>query len=380
MMKRMLFPALAALVLALCLTACRDEIDLEGLVVEVQTDEAGDPTAFVVEDRQGERTGVRLAEGTRLWPRGSGSWTDEELRAAIRADLRTDAWAYASCHPRREELETADGTVKAYWATSAGISGELKREAAVLRDGTAVDVLELDRWGSWRYRLADGTELLEVEEPRGPENVQVMGVEGFESLSGAAQEKVRAWYEERGELYDEAEELERCYAAWKELGEEFQSDHIWQNVSPAASSERVMYFTTELMLPIDYGAGEYRASTFQTAFDRETGEEIDPWDLFAAPDAEVRRRLPELVAWDIAPSLREKMAEALEPEWIRFTSSGLDICFPTGSLPGREIFSDEGSEGELRVTEYCVDIDWRNIPEGFVQPWAVPDSWGEETP
>ena len=59
MMKKMLFPALAALVLALCLTACRDEIDLEGLVVEVQTDEAGDPTAFVVEDRQGERTGVR---------------------------------------------------------------------------------------------------------------------------------------------------------------------------------------------------------------------------------------------------------------------------------------------------------------------------------
>ena len=83
--------------------------------------------------------------------------------------------------------------------------------------------------------------------------------------------------------------------------------------------------------------------------------------------------------WDIAPSLREKMAEALEPEWIRFTSSGLDICFPTGSLPGREIFPDEELEGELRVTEYSVDIAWRNIPEGFLQPWAVPESWGEET-
>ena len=143
----------AALLLSLCLalglTACRNEEKwVEGLVVEVQRDEAGDPTAFVVEDSQGKRTGVRLVEETRVWPRGSGSWTEEELRAAVQADLRVDAWVYAGCHPWQEKLETADGTVKAYQAASAVVSGELKREAATLRDGTAVDVLEWDSWSN----------------------------------------------------------------------------------------------------------------------------------------------------------------------------------------------------------------------------------------
>lgn len=358
---------LLALCLALSLTACQNEKRVEGLVVEVQTDKAGNLTAFVVEDRQGERTGVRLAEGTHLWPRGSGSWTHEELRAAFQADLQMDAWAFASCHPRREKLETADGAVKAYWATSTGVRGGLKREAAALRDGTAVDMLELDDWDTRRYRLADGTELLEVDEPRGPEDYYVGDLENFDDLTETAQEKVRQYYEDRGPLYDEMDVLEHCYAAWKELGEEYQSSPIRQDVSPSASSERVMYFTTELMLPQEYGTPLCSSTSLQDAFDRRTGEKLDTWDLFAVPEAEVRRRLPELAGWEEEPGILAEMPAALEPEWIRFFRDGLAVFFPAGSLPGEEV-------------GYHIIVDAGNIPEGFVQPWAVPKSWGEETP
>ncbi len=355
----------AALLLTLGLTACQGEEKwIEGLVVEVQTDEAGDPAAFVVEDVRGERTGVRLAEGSRLWPRGSGTWTDEELRAEIRADLRVDAWVHAGCYPRREKLETADGTVNAYWATSAGIAGELRRGAAALRDGTKLDVLELDGWNSRRYRLADGTELLEVDEPSGPENYYVGDLESFDDLSEAAKEKVRQYYEDQGPLYDEADTLERCYAAWKELGEEYRSGHIRQDVSPSASSERVMYFSTELMLPREYGTAVCSSTSFQDAFDRRTGERLDTWALFAVPEAEVRRRLPELVGWVEDTAILAEMSAALEPEWIQFCQSGLQVGFPAGSLPGEEL-------------DYYISVDWRNIPEGFLQPWAVPKSWKE---
>lgn len=359
-MKRMASLLLAAL-LALSLAACQDEKRIEGLVVEVRTDEAGDPTAFVLEDHGGERTGVLLAEGTRFWPRESGTWTDEELRTVLREELRVDAWVGAWCYPRRETLETAEGEkVRARWATSVQVEGELRREALTLRDGTAIDSLEYDSWESRTYRLPDGTELLRVDEPFGPENVQVMGQEGFESLSEAVQEKVRAYYQDRGLLYDEMGELERCYAAWKELGEAFRAGHIRQETSPAAASERVMYFTTELTRPDEYGTQLCRMISLQDAFDRRTGERLNTWDLFAAPEEEVRRRLPELVDWDIPRNVRTAMTEALEPEWIHFSRNELSITFPAGSLPGEE-------------WDYIISVDYENAPEGFFQPWAVPE-------
>lgn len=350
-----------ALCLALGLTACQSgERGVEGLVVEVQTNEAGDPTAFVVEDSQGKRTGVRLAEGTRLWPRSSGSWTEEELRAAFQEDLRVDAWAFASCYPRRENLEMADGEeVLAYWATSAGIEGELHREALTLRDGTSVDLLEWDSRRSRIYRLADGTELLRVEEPMGPENVRVMGREGFENLSERAQEKVRAYYEEQGPLYSEGEELETSYAAYRELGEAFQCDWVCQDVSPTASSQRVMYFLTNLTLPQERGGQIVCELRLGAAFDRETGEKIDNWDLFTASQTEVRRRFPELCGWVDEPELQAAMSEALEADMFVFFPEYVSVDFPPGTLPGEE-------------NGYAISLHYKDAPEGFLQPWAIP--------
>lgn len=363
-MKRTLALVLTAL-LALGLAACQGESRVEGLVVEVQTDEAGDLTAFVVEDYQGERTGVRLAEETRLVPRGSGVWTGEELRAAFQADLRADAWAYAMCRPGREKLETAEGEkVPAYWANSARVLGELRREAVSLRDGTPVDVLEYDIWGTRRYRLADGTELLAVETPTRPEDIYVMGQESFGDLSERAQEKVRAYYEEQGLLYDELEELEKSYAACRELGESFACDRIDQRTSPCASSERVMYFLTSLSRPQEYGERTCYEWRSTAAFDRETGEKLSNWDLFAASEDHVRRRFPELCGWVKDRSLREAMSAALEADLFVFLPGRVSVSFPPGSLPGEE-------------NTYVISLDYEDAPEGFFQPWAIPEDRSE---
>lgn len=360
-MKRMASLLLAAL-LALSLTGCQDEKSVMGRLVEVQTGENGALTALVLE-RDGKRTGVLLAEGTSFWPRGEGSWTGEEALEAFRKDLQPGNELSAWCYSRKEKLETAEGeTVPAYWAQSVSISGVLERSALTLRDGTAVDVMENGSHGNNRtYQLHDGTELLRVTDNGGPENHYVMSQESFDDLSEAAKEKVRAYYEEQGPLYDEREELEKSYAAYLRLSEEFACDWVQQDVTPCASNERVMYFLTSLTLPQEYGGQTSYEQQFGSAFDRETGEKIDNWDLFAVPEAEVRRRLPELCGWVDEPELREAMSRALDPEWIVFSPGGMNLSFPPGSLPGEE-------------NGYLISLDYKDAPEGFFQPWAIPVS------
>lgn len=360
-MKRMFALALAVL-LALSLTACRDEKSVSGFLTEVRTDENGNLTALVLE-RDGKRTGVLVAEKTSFWPLGSGRWSGEEAMEAFRKDLQPGNELSAWCYPRKEKLETAEGeTIPAYWGQSISIEGILERNALTLRDGTVVDVMEEDSYGVRRtYRLPDGTELLRVNENGGPENHYVGGVESFDDLSEAAKEKVRAWYEEQGPLFDEGEELERSYAAWKELGEAFTCDWIEQDTTPTASNEKVMYFVTSLRLPQKYGGRLCYERQSGGAFDRETGEKIDNWDLFAVSEAEVRRRFPELCGWVDEPELREAMSEALEGDMLVFFPEHVSVSFPPGTL------TEE-------TCSYGISLDYKDAPEGFFQPWAVPDS------
>ncbi len=362
--KRWTALVLAAL-LALSLAACQDNKHIKGIVAEVQTDEAGNLTAFVVES-EGKRTGVLIAEKTGFWPRGISSGTQEEFRVQFQKELQVDTLVWAWCYPRRNKLETADGgTVRAYWATSVQIDGGLERGALTLRDGTPVDVLEQSWiWGNRTYRLADGTELLRVDGPTGPEDVYSAGVGGFDDLSETAREKVRAYYEDRGLLYDEEEVLEQCYAAWKELGDTFQSGYLSQSVSTAVSTERVIYFTTELMQPDltqleEYGSQLRKHEEFQDVFDRQTGEKLDIRDLFAVPWEEVRRRIPELVDWGMDAAVAAQVTEKLEPEYLVFGSDSVMVWFPAGTLEGEEY-------------TYGFSVDYSDAPEGFFQPWAIP--------
>jgi len=331
--------------------------NIRGVVVEIQTREDGTLASFVLE-QDGKRTGVIMTENTRVWPRERVlGQTYEKTCQVFQEELR-DAEVTAWCVPFRMKLETAEGRITAYRAKSANIIGSLKRNALTLQDGTAVDILSSDPGFHWIYRLQDGTEMLWV---RAPNDDPVSGIadgdEAFGTLSEKARKKILAYYAEQKPLYDEREELEKCYAEWRELGEEFSPGYIQQNVLLTAYNRQVLYFKSLAELP----GGECADISLGTAFDRESGEKLDNWKVFTVPEEEVCRRLAE---WVYDESLWAEMAEVLKPEWIVVSEEGLTVQFPAGTLPK---YWDQA---------YRIWVGPEKVTEAeLLQPWAIPYNW-----
>lgn len=366
-MKRALRKYLSSLLtlsLLLGLAACRPKADREvlGLVTEIQTSPEGELLSFVVQTEGGDRVGVLLTGETHVSPSASMSGTREEFLQAFQAELTTDTEVSALCFRTRKDLTVPDGeTLFAYEAHDISITGRLLRGGAALQDGTALDVLErthsfLDR----TYSLPGGVRLLSVSAPSGPASSYVMGQESLDDLSQAASERVLAYYEQRGLLYDEAQELELAYAHQKAMGENFRCHYVGQSVSPSASSPKVMYFLTTVTLPTGHGdectGYELRLGD---AFDRETGEHLDPRGLFTRPLEEVLVALLE--ANRIGDSvLRAEMEAVLAPEQVILFPDSVELCFPQGSLPSQE-------------HNYLLSARIADLP-GLLRDWAVPVS------
>lgn len=358
-MKRALCACLA-LFLLLPLTACGEkekEKQIQGLVTEIQTGEGGELTALVVQTQGGEPAGVLVTEDTRLTPGRDGSYTLSEIWAEFRPDVQISA----RCAPQKQMMSTGEGgEITAYQADFVDITGRLVRGAVTLEDGAAVDLLEDGFPSDHTYLLPDGTRLLNVRGPSGPEGCYVMGLESFADLSQQAQEKISAYYQERGLLYDEEEELEKAYAAYLKKGADFQSYLVEQDVSPSASSEKVMYFRTDVTLPLDQeGGGTIYTLALGDAFDRETGERLALWDLFRCPEEEARRAiLDAALDWTGSGGVRAGMEATFTPERVIVSSDGLSINYEPGTLPGEE-------------HGYIVYADLNKIQD-LMYGWAVP--------
>ena len=191
--------------------------------------------------------------------------------------------------------------------------------------------------------------------------MHVGGVEGFDQLSAPAREAVASYYAEQGLLYNVEEVLERAYADYRDGGEDFSAYLVEQSVSPSASNERLMYFTTTVFCSIDSGTAE--ETSLPAVFDRETGEKLDIWFLFAVPEEEARAALVDRMA-DGDSVLRMEMQAALRPEYITFHSDRLDITFPRGTLPSQEHSAGWG-------------LDYQEL-DGLLQPWAIPEEPEQE--
>lgn len=339
----------------------REARNIQGVVVEIQTREDGSLASFVLE-QGGVRTGVLMTENTLAWPReGALGQSYEKMCQIFQEQLQIDTEVSAWCVPFRTKLKTTAGRITAYRAKSANIIGSLKRNALTLQDGTAVDILSSDSGFRWIYRLPDGTELLWVRAPfDDPVNACVNGDEAFGTLSDKARKKILAYYAEQKPLYDEREELEKCYAEWRELGEEFSPGYIQQNVLLKAYNEKVLYFGTLVALP---GRGNADFS-LGAAFDRESGEKLDFRQVFAVPEEEICRRLPELAGRIDDEDLRAEMVEVLKPEWIVVSQEGLTVQFPAGTLPK---YSDQ-AESIWVSPEKVMEAE-------LLQPWAIPYNW-----
>lgn len=246
-------------------------------------------------------------------------------------------------------------------------SWELVEENTItFSDGEHADLWHREHRADAFYKLSDGTILLRIDEPIGPQNVYVGGLESFDDLSASAQEAVSAYYEEQGLLYDTQAQLEDAYATYldcQKAGTEYQERYIRQDVSPTAGNDTIMCFLTTVTLPVE-GENERTVSELRLGaiFDRSTGEALELWDLFTVPEEEVRQRLlDESTLSDSVP--RSELEAALKPEYVVLLTHDLEITFPRGSLPSQEYTSG-------------ASVDYSALQD-VLQPWAVPDSEGE---
>lgn len=339
---------------ALILTGCSTVQPVSGQVVERAAGEDGDLAAFVVQTRTGERIGLAMTDETRIF-----SWVDGVSGQDFIAGT-LDAAAVSVVPGSTAELTAADGSVlPAYEAAEVQITQVRLAESRTLSDGTPVEVWQGSRDN--RYQLADGTELLWEQRPIGPGRVSVAGQERLEDLPPAAQAEVQAYYNAQGLLYDTQAELEHAYAAYLESGRDpdFSSYLVGQEVTPCASSSRVMYFLTSVTLPI---SGSVATEVhLGAAFDRDTGAHLSPWDLFTCPEDQARQALLDLAQSDSGDDgLRAEMAAALRPESLVFFPDHLELFFPAGTLSSQS-------------RAYIASLDYGDL-DSLLHGWAVPQS------
>ncbi len=349
---------LAALCLCLLLTACGGNDSISGEVVDIhQTPEA---TALILQTDGDKRIAVFLDEDTYVF--GMDEIDGEAYKALPYAGVGIQFFPES----RRTSLTTANGEkLKAYHADRyISIDAYLIQDAVTLSDGTVLDAWKTSMFGT-TYRLRDGTELLREDAPSGPENHYVADLESFDDLSEAAKPVVRQYYDEQGALYDLQAELEKVWTEYQQAPEAFSALWVSQDTSPSASSERVMYFCTELMLPFDRDLG--MSMDFCAAFDRETGAYIPPTDLFTCPAEDIAKNLLDLAERDGSgptdPVIQKEMLAAFRPEFVVFTPDNVSIIFPPGTLPSHEYGSG-----------YFVTVDYTAGLSDILQPWAIPQS------
>ncbi len=365
--------AAAVLALTVCLatnpTGGSERLrEIHGLVTALRTEDNGNLTALVIETAEGKETGILLTEDTLAYPPESGQWTSEELRAAFQAAIRPDTRISADCARDKKALITDSGApVTAHEARFIRVTGQLNRGAITMQDGTQIDVMDESVPSRRTYRLADGTELLRVNRPAGPNDVYGGESACFDDLSETAQAQVLAYYAQRGLLYDEQAELEKVYALYQALGADFHPGLVEQSVSPTASSDRVIYFLTTVTLPTGQENGNIvQERRLCDAFDRETGAHIDTWDLFAAPKEEVKKTL--LDACGITDQRQRAEMEAVPWDGhIEFFPDGLSVTFEPGALPSEIYGSGFGVDYTPAILELMRD-------------WAVPNSAIESEP
>lgn len=359
--------AVAVLVLIVCLaTDPTDDIKnlrrIDGLVTALQTGEDGKLTALVIQTDTGKETGILITEDTTAFPPGGGGGTTEELRTVFQSAVRQNLLILANCTRSKKTLTTDSGAkIAAYEARYLRITGEWNRDAAALADGTRLGVVKEGYPVSRRtYLLEDGTELLRVNAPSGPNDVHVGGVENFGVLNETAQKQILAYYGMRGLLYDEQAELEKAYGLFR-YREDFRCCMVEQCVSPCAASSRVMYFLTSVT---QIAGSEFPYDVYEKrlcdAFDRETGEHIDTWNLFTVPEEDVKKALLDACGLTEQP-LRREMESASWDGRVEFTSSGLSVMFEPGAIPGER--SSTGFSTDYTPAVLALMQDWA-VPQG----------------
>ena len=343
MRKLMIMISLCLLVLC----GCSTERTIEGTVLEVIPREENQ-VQLLMETGNGSNAIVCFDDETLVH-----SWIDgvdvEKFKQGEILPAKIMAF-----YENIEKMKLDDNEeMNVYMAKEIGILGIPTEDVYVLEDGIRLEIWQESN--GIEYRLDDGTVLVEDDIPHGPENSYVQGVDSFEQLTKAAQEKISTYYEEQGLLYDINTELERAYSSYQQNSEEFSTWRFSQYISQSASNENMIAFLTTVMVIEGKTHDEKWSCTF---FERTTGEKIEVYDLFICEKENVAEEI--LKAAKIKPeTLLEEMKQAFRPEYILLFRDSLRISFPAGTLPSQEY-------------QYIVSVDGEKDMKELLHEWAIP--------
>lgn len=334
-------------VMLLC--GCSGNKSISGQVIEVIPETDNEPAQYIIMTDEEEKALIQMDQNTFVM-----TWVEDIDTEKFKDGEISDVKIVASYKDKRRVTDSAGTKMDSYLADDIRIHAAFMRDAYVLEDGT-----ELDIWiqsDSSNYCMKDGTDLLVEQNPYGPDNSYVGGVYSLDTMPEAAQEKVLTYYQEQGMLYDVEVELERAYKDYLENPEEFDSYYVAQTISPSASNEKMLWYLTSVMLPLNETSGQ--EIRLGAAFDRETGEHISNFELFTCPEEELLQKLLDCAKLT-DDDLRAEMEAAFRPEYITFFPENIEVAFPAGTLPSQEY-------------SYMLGLDVNEEVREILQDWAVP--------
>lgn len=312
---------------ALCMVLCGcNRLTIRGEVVEVHGD------SFLMVPDGGDAVTVTMDSNTSIF-----TWSKDVTFSDFQSGAVDGIIVSVTGNMKQDTMS----------ASEVQIEGLRIRNYHTLVDGTPVHLSKASLYHT--YSLEDGRELLFVQNPTNVEETYIAGVGSLQDLPEAAQEKIGAYYDAQGLLYDEIQTLEDAYDAYL-TGENFQTYTLGQEVFPSAVNEEVIYFLTIASLP----GSEL---CLCAAFDKQTGEEIPMADIFACEPQEFITRLAAIGG--VEDALIEEMKAAFQPEYVTISQNYLEVNFPAGTLPSQELAFGMGFE-------YNADV------RVLFQSWAIP--------
>ena len=364
-MKKLIF-LLIVCILLLC--GCgRDTKTLSGWVEDYIYTENSTYPVIVIRDYNNKQYGIAVDENTFMY-----SWIDteeaEQMVEKLKNGTAEDVKVLAHYRGGFHNTKTEEGNIKTVKATITSVYSVITREAYALKDGTLLDMA--DDGYSKTYLLADGTELMRVNYPTGPENVYSGVYYSFDSFTEEAQKKVAEYYDDRGLLYDETKILEQAYIHYSSNPSDFHTYLLERSVSPAAGNEKIISFLTSVTIPLENGRNGQEIRLGEI-FDIKTGEHISGYDIFNC-DAEKAVDILIDAAFGDAASyysestngdirLKEQMKQNMKPEYIILWNENLEIAFPAGTLEGQEHC-------------FLVGIDYTDEIKAIIHDWAIPNT------
>lgn len=365
-MKKLLFVVILSFVFLFA--GCSKERWIYGQALEMQSNDEVGIVSFTMQEGASQEIGILLTDETSI-----ESWIkngDDGKRYRLSKEELENANVSVQIHNSKRTLVKKNGEkIPAYNAKKIVITTKDTGERFKLKDGTEVEIWAEDFGKTQVYKLEDGTELLRDGGKRNPSNVVISGQEKFGELKEEVKTRILTYMEEHIALYDVTEELEKAYAVYRTKTEqkEFDTPLLNQETFLQASNDRMLYFIVNGTVSEQ---GEHTTEIgMGMAFDRETGEPVEMWDLFRCTREELVQTI--LKCSKISdPVLEQEMFEALRPEYILFYPNTLEVRFPNGTLPSKE-------EKDQSYASFAFDWSEKAIKE-IVYEWAIPKEIHEE--